>query len=186
MLNSSIIYIWPGSYEVSGSASQQPQILQNVVVSVSTKKLISKILPVLLLINETDPVIKSFHTRSLSNRSNCLKVFCTKSVLKNFAKFTGKQSCKGLFFNKVAGLPATLLKKRFLRRCFPENVAKFFKTPYRTPPAAVSVLTPKKHVFSGYRKKPLRSSQQRCFIKKAFLKTSQNSQENTCARISFY
>ena len=32
-----------------------------------------------------------------------------KGVLKNFAKFTGKQLCKSLFFNKVAWLlrPAT-------------------------------------------------------------------------------
>ena len=30
-----------------------------------------------------------------------------------------------------------------------------------------------------------RSSQQRCFMKKVFLEISQNSQENTCARVSF-
>ena len=36
-----------------------------------------------------------------------------KCVLKNFANFTGKHLCQGLFFNKVAGLrPETLLKKR--------------------------------------------------------------------------
>ena len=36
-----------------------------------------------------------------------------KGVLRNFAKFTGKHLCQGLFFNKVAGLrPATLFKKR--------------------------------------------------------------------------
>ena len=42
-----------------------------------------------------------------------------KGVLTNFAKFTGKHLCQGLFFNRVAGLsfviklhrPATLLKK---------------------------------------------------------------------------
>ena len=35
-----------------------------------------------------------------------------KGVLINFAKFTGKHLCQGLFFNKVVGLrPATLLKK---------------------------------------------------------------------------
>ena len=32
------------------------------------------------------------------------RVFCIKGVLKNFAKFTGKQLYKGLFFNNVAGL----------------------------------------------------------------------------------
>ena len=32
---------------------------------------------------------------------------------------------------------------------------------------------------------PCRSSQQRCSVKKVFMKISQNSQENTCARASF-
>ena len=34
-----------------------------------------------------------------------------KGFLRNFAKFTGKQLCRSLYFNKVASLrPATLLK----------------------------------------------------------------------------
>ena len=41
-----------------------------------------------------------------SHRRCCLK----RSFLRNFAKFTGKDLCQGLFLNKVAGLrPATLL-----------------------------------------------------------------------------
>ena len=32
------------------------------------------------------------------------KMFYKKGVLRNFAKFTGKHLCQGLFFNKVAGL----------------------------------------------------------------------------------
>ena len=39
-------------------------------------------------------------------------VFCKKGVLRNFAKFTGKNVCQGLFFNKVAGLrPAVLFRR---------------------------------------------------------------------------
>ena len=54
-----------------------------------------------------------------------------KSVLRNFAKFTGKHLCKTLFFNKVAGLRlATLLKKRLWRTCFPVNFEKFLRTPF--------------------------------------------------------
>ena len=54
-----------------------------------------------------------------------------KGILKNFAKFTGKHLCQGLFFSKVAGLrPATLLKKRLWHRCFPVNFAKFLKTSF--------------------------------------------------------
>ena len=41
------------------------------------------------------------------------EVFFEKGVLRNFAKFTGKNLCKSLFFNKFAGLrPSLLLKKR--------------------------------------------------------------------------
>ena len=40
--------------------------------------------------------------------------------------FTGKHFCHSLFFNKVAALrPATLLKDRLWRRCFPVNFSKF-------------------------------------------------------------
>ena len=46
-----------------------------------------------------------------SNRGNHQRCSMKTSVLRNFAKFTGKHLCKSLFFNKVAGLrPATLLK----------------------------------------------------------------------------
>ena len=31
------------------------------------------------------------------------EVFCEKSLLKNFVKFTGKDLCQSLFLNKVAG-----------------------------------------------------------------------------------
>ena len=66
-----------------------------------------------------------------------LKPFCLsseqslrKGVLRNFGKFMGKHHCQNLFFNKVADLrPATLLKKRLWLRCFPENFAKFLRTP---------------------------------------------------------
>ena len=49
-------------------------------------------------------------------------------VLRNFTKFTGKHLCQSLFFDKVAALrPATLLRKRLWRRCFPVNFVKFLK-----------------------------------------------------------
>ena len=38
------------------------------------------------------------------SRSSRLEVFYRKGVLRNFAKFTGKDLCQSLFFNKVAGL----------------------------------------------------------------------------------
>ena len=49
---------------------------------------------------------------ALKYRSSRSEVFCKKVVLRNFAKFTGKQLRQSLFFNKVVGLSlATLLKK---------------------------------------------------------------------------
>ena len=62
------------------------------------------------------------------SRSSRPVVFCKKSVLRNFIKFTGKHLCQSLFFNKVAGFrPATLLKKGLWHRCFPVNFAKFLR-----------------------------------------------------------
>ena len=55
-------------------------------------------------------------------------VFCTKSVLKNVAKFTGKHLCQSLFLIKLQAWPTTLLKKRLWNRCFPVNFATFLRT----------------------------------------------------------
>ena len=61
-------------------------------------------------------------------RNSCPEVFCQKSVIRNFTKFTEKHLCQSLFFHKVAGLrPATLLKKRLWHRCFPVNFVKFLR-----------------------------------------------------------
>ena len=46
-------------------------------------------------------------------RSSCLEMFCRKGVLRNFAKFTGKHLCKSLFFNKITGIRAANLLKRY-------------------------------------------------------------------------
>ena len=66
-------------------------------------------------------------------RSSHPEVFCKKGVLKNFAKFTGKNTCSRVFFNKIGGLrPVTLLKKRLWHKCFLVNFAKFLRTPVFT------------------------------------------------------
>ena len=53
-------------------------------------------------------------------RSSCSEVFYKKSILRNFAKFTGKHLCLSLFFNKVADI---MLSNHF---------AKFLRTPFFT------------------------------------------------------
>ena len=45
-------------------------------------------------------------------RSSRLEVFCKKSVLRNFTKFTGKYLCQSLIFSEVAGRSVNLVKKR--------------------------------------------------------------------------
>ena len=67
----------------------------------------------------------------LSSEAVVRRCSAKTSVLRKFAKFTGRHTCWSLFLNKVAGLrPATLLKKRLWHTCFPVNFAKFLRTPF--------------------------------------------------------
>ena len=72
-----------------------------------------------------------FTSLSLLNKNSLQKqppeVFWKKGVPRNFAKFIGKHLSQSLFLNKVAGLSATLLRKRLWQRCFPVNFAKFLR-----------------------------------------------------------
>ena len=57
----------------------------------------------------------------------------TKSVVRNFTKFTGKHLCQSLFLIKLeASKSATLSKKRLPHRCFPVNFPKFLTTSFVT------------------------------------------------------
>ena len=70
---------------------------------------------------------------SLLCRSSCPEVFCKKGFRRNFAKFTRKHLCQGLFFNKVAG-------KETLAQVFSCEFCKISRNnfSYRTPPVAAS------------------------------------------------
>ena len=67
-------------------------------------------------------LIAHFLILFMSLRSSHQRCSVKKGVLRNFAKFTGKHLCQAA--------PATLLKKRLWRRCFPVNFAKFLRTPF--------------------------------------------------------
>ena len=67
---------------------------------------------------------------SLCFRSSRPEVFCKIAVLRNFAKFTGKHLCQGLFVNKVAGQACSFINKETLVQVFPVNFAKFLRTPF--------------------------------------------------------
>ena len=82
-----------------------------------------------------------FHSlNSTKYRSSQRRCPVRKGVLRNFAKFTGKQLCQSLFLNKVAGLrPATLLKNT-LAQVFSCEYCEIYKTTFfhRTPLVAAS------------------------------------------------
>ena len=71
-----------------------------------------------------------FNRQINSGRSSRPEMFCKKGVLRNFAKFTGKQLCQSLLFNKAADRACNFIKKRLWHRCFPVNFAKFLRIPF--------------------------------------------------------
>ena len=73
---------------------------------------------------ETTPLLRRF-------RSSHRRCSVKNGVLRNFAKFTGKDLCQSPFYNKVAGFrPVTLLEKRLSHRHFRVNFEKFLRTPF--------------------------------------------------------
>ena len=61
-------------------------------------------------------------------RSSRPEVFRKKHFFKNFAKFAEENLYQSLTFNKVAGSACNFIKKkRFWKRCFPVNFAKFLR-----------------------------------------------------------
>ena len=85
-------------------------------------------LSVLLYIQRLLPHHRCYYSEAVLRRCS-IKI----DVLRNFAKFTGKQLCQSLFFNKIAGLsPSSLFKKRLWHRCFPVNFEKFLRTHFVT------------------------------------------------------
>ena len=71
--------------------------------------------------------LASYQNYFRSSRQRCS--IYEKGVFRSFVKFTGKHQCQSLFFVSEPR-PATLLKKRLLKRCFPVNFTKFLRTPF--------------------------------------------------------
>ena len=96
----------------------------------------------------------------MTTRGSQQRCFVRKGVLRNFAKFTGKQLCQVFFYNKVTDQdPVTLLEKRLWRWCFPMNFAKFPRTPFHRPPLDDCFLTIK-HFLTENPSKVLNEQQQ--------------------------
>ena len=81
---------------------------------------------------------KNTKSEWVNRKSNHRRCYIEKSILKNFAKFTGKHLCRTLSFDKVAaaGLrSALLLKKKTQDRCFSVNFARFLRTSFDGTPS---------------------------------------------------
>ena len=99
------------------------------------------------------------------------EVFCKKGVLKNFANFTGKHLCHGLFFIRAAGLrPATWLKKT-LAHVLSCEFCEIFKNTffYRTPLPFFNIAYERVNSRNNY--VPAYNSQQHCFKYSLFTST---------------
>ena len=77
----------------------------------------------------------------LENRSSRPERFYKIGVLKNFAKFTGKNLCQSCVFNKVVGLVCNFINKETLTQVFSCEFCEIFKNTffYRTLSVAASV-----------------------------------------------
>ena len=58
------------------------------------------------------------------------RFFVKKNVLRNFAKFTGKRLCQGLFLINLQTAACNFVIKDTLTLLFPVNFAKFQRTPF--------------------------------------------------------
>ena len=81
-------------------------------------------------------------------------MFCKKGFSKNFAKFTGKHLCQGLFFNKVACQTRNFIKKETLAQVFFCEFCEISKNTfsYRTPLNGCFCLLNKSSCTGVYRK----------------------------------
>ena len=59
-------------------------------------------------------------------------MFLKIDVLKNFAVFTRKQLCSGLYLIKLQAFSPADVLKRLQHRCFPVNIVKFLRTLFIT------------------------------------------------------
>ena len=82
-------------------------------------------------------MLKLFEFKDWSRNTKIIKkkqppgIFYKKGALKNFAIFKGKHLRRSPFFIKFhEDLEAcNFIKKKLRHRCFPVNIAKFFRTP---------------------------------------------------------
>ena len=81
--------------------------------------------------NSLEKGIKTFQIFVKSNVGNFRpEVSCTRGVLKKFVKFTGKNLCWSLFFNKVTSLSLQVYRKQISVHVFSCKFCEIFKDAY--------------------------------------------------------
>ena len=78
-------------------------------------------------IKEDTRKMENCKTNHILDRSSHRRFSVRKDVVRNFAKFTGKHLCQGLFMSGPE--VCNFIKKRFWYRCLSVNFAKFLGTP---------------------------------------------------------
>ena len=77
-------------------------------------------------IKEDTRKMENCKANHILDRSSHRRCSVRKDVLRNFAKFTGKHLCQGLFMSGPKA--CNFIKKRLWHRCFPVNFAKVLRT----------------------------------------------------------
>ena len=78
------------------------------------------------------------------DRSSHRRCSVRKGVLRNFAKYTGKRLCPGLFFNKDAA--CNFIKKETLAQVFSYEFCEISKNNFFTGPLCATVSTHKDEI----------------------------------------
>ena len=119
------------AYFLSKLSSEIEQIQGEAPTLFSVDKLINSWKEELdVLKGERKTRFSELEYRTFSTRSGRTEVLCKKDVLKNFAKFTGKQLCWSLLFNKVAVIKlqaCNFIKKETPTQVFPCEFCEILK-----------------------------------------------------------
>ena len=116
------------------------------------------------------PFWKYFYTYENETPPKYLMKYTAHQLLQLMDVLSFSQSCFRIFFS--------------IKRTSRRSLFQFFGTQGFTVESTNGLLL---FVFNCFKinRNHLKSSHQRCSVKKMFLEISQNSQENTCARVSF-
>ena len=135
------------------------------------------------------------------------EVFLIKGFLKICSKFTGEHQCQSVISIKLLSIKflCNFIEITLWHRCSPVNLLHIFRTPFSKDTSGELLLVPAllRPIFLSYKSQSLywhskllflfciisylfnEKQPPQVFYKKVLLKILQNSQKNTCPRLSF-